>query len=163
MSYSQKYCLVSFIQPINSGAEFNMTDWPLHVTLVDVFAIDRESTNIESELAELLSNQPSVDTFASKESILGTAEVVLLEKTGELINLHTNLIDLLEKNGAIFNSPEFTREGFLPHSTIQKTGKIHVGDKVAINTITFVDMFPNGDWRQRRILNIFKLQSVPAE
>jgi len=158
MPYSQKYCLVSFIQPVAIGTEFNMADWPLHVTLADVFAINSPQTYIEYELAKLLSGQPSVNAFAMEEAILGTTNVVLLNKTEDLINLHMILVNLLEKNHAVFNSPEFTREGFLPHCAVQIAERILTGDKVNIETIALVDMFPDGIWQQRKVIRNFKLQ-----
>lgn len=159
MPYSQKYCLVSFILPIDTGTEFTMADWPLHITLADVFAIDLVGTDIEIKLAELLSNQLAFKTVANKEVILGTTKVVLLDSSKELTTLHARLVDLLEKHGAVFNTPEFIKEGFVPHCTIQKTRRLYDGDEVTINTIALVDMFPNEDWRQRKIINTFGLQS----
>lgn len=163
MSYTQKYCLVSFIKPIDIGTGFSMEDWPLHVTLADVFAIDRDATKIESKLARLLSGQLFVETRAKAEATLGTAKVVLLNKTDELINLHKSLVDLLEKNGTVFNSPEFTREGFLPHCTVQKTERINTDEKIIINVIALVDMYPEGNWQQRKVVSTFKLQSEHTE
>ena len=136
-----------------------MADWPLHVTLADVFAIDRENSNIESKLEGFLSAQPMFSSFTDKETTLGTTKVVLLDKTKELTALHTSIVSLLEENGAIFNTPEYTRVGFLPHCTIQKTERLDSGEKVAITTIALVDMFPNGNWQQRKVINIFKLHS----
>ena len=158
MSYSQKYCLVSFINPIETGTVFDMVDWPLHVTLADVFAIDLRSTNIEAKLEKLLSFQHSVKTVAGNEATLGTTEVILLHKTKELAILHASLIDLLEENSAQFNTPEFTRGGFVPHCTIQKVERLLMGDEVIIRNIALVDMFPNENWQQRKIINIFRLQ-----
>lgn len=159
MTYSQKYSLVSFLHPIDISTEFNMVDWPLHVTLADVFAIDLNSTNIETKLAELLSVKASINTAAKEEATLGTTKVVLLHKTDELVNLHLSIVDLLESNGGVFNSPEFTKEGFLPHCTIQKTARLNFGDKVDVDTISLVDMFPNGDWQQRKVIATFKLKA----
>ena len=51
MNYSQKYTLVTFIKPLEVGASFDMVDWPLHITLADVFAIDL-STDIERQLTD---------------------------------------------------------------------------------------------------------------
>jgi hypothetical protein len=163
MPYSQKYSLVSFLQPISIGAEFNMADWPLHVTLADVFAIDMDSTKIEAKLAELVSYQLPVYTCAREDATLGTTEVVLLDKTEELVNLHMSLVDLLERNGAVFNSPEFTREGFLPHCTIQKSERLHAGDEVKIDTIALINMFPHEDWQQRQVINIFSFHPSHKE
>ncbi len=158
MSYSQKYSLVSFINPVTSGDEFDMADWPLHVTLADVFAIDLLNTNIETKLEELLSGQLPVITTAGKEANLGTARVVLLNKTEELAALHECIVALLEENGVKFNTPEYTKAGFMPHCTVQKTEKLESGKEVMINSLALVDMFHNKNWQQRKILNIFSLE-----
>lgn len=159
MHYSQKYTLVSFLESIDINAEFTMTDWPPHITLADVFAVDLDA-GIENKLANLLVNVPSVDLTAREESKLGTTKVVLIENNDNLQNLHVRIIDLLESNGAKFNTPEFTRAGFIPHSSIQKPRKLHEGDTIAMNTISLIDMFPNKNWQQRRVLRNFKLDGA---
>jgi 2'-5' RNA ligase len=132
-----------------------MTEWPLHITLANVFAVDLD-TSIKQKLSSLLASQPPISLLAGEDAVLGTTDVVLIERTDELQSLHDQIIGLLELNGAKFNTPEFTRAGFLPHSTIQKSGRLHKGDKVTINTISLVDMFPNQNWQQRRVLTNFK-------
>lgn len=158
MAYSQKYALVHFISALENGTQFHMSDWLLHTTLADVFAINRRETDIDKKLAMLLAQTDHAETSAVDEGILGTTRVMLLDKTPPLIRLHTDIVSLLEENGATFNNPEFTRNGFIPHSTIQKSGQLHAGDKITINSLSLVDMFPNGDWEQRRIIATFKLK-----
>jgi hypothetical protein len=158
MTYSQKYALVHFISPIEDGTQFHMSDWLLHTTLADVFAINRHETNIDKKLATLLAQVETVETTTMDDSILGTTQVILLDKTPPLMKLHTDIVSLLEENNATFNNPEFTRSGFLPHSTIQKSGRLHTGDKVIIDSISLVDMFPDNDWEQRRVLTTFKMK-----
>lgn len=157
MAYSQKYVLAHFISPVKTGESFHMSDWLLHTTLVDVFAIDRHTVDIDTKLTALLGNSDPVTTTAVGDGTLGTTAVVLLDKTSELLELHSKTVSLLKQNGAVFNNPEFTNEGFIPHSTIQKTGRLHIGDSVFIDSISLIDMFPGGDWEQRAVLATFKL------
>lgn len=156
MQYSQKYTLVSFFEPIEISTEFVMTDWSPHITLADVFAVDLD-TGIEQKLEAMLADQPPITLSARGDSVLGTTEVVLIEKNDGLQSLHDQIIDLLELHDAKFNTPEFTRSGFLPHSTIQKSGRLYEGNKVEINTISLIDMFPDKNWQQRKVLNNFKM------
>lgn len=135
-----------------------MADWPLHITLADVFAIDRVDTDIDRKLAELVIDLPSFSVAAEKEATLGTADAVLLHKTPRILELHDRIINLLTANWAIFNTPEFIREDFMPHCTIQKTERLYIGDELHIEAIVLVDMFPAGDWQQRKVLQSFKLQ-----
>lgn len=161
MKYSQKYALVSFFESIEIITEFAMTDWPPHITLADVFAIELD-TGIEQKLEAMLADQPPITLSAIGDSVLGMTKVVFIEKNDGLQKLHDKIIDLLELHGAKFNNPEFTRSGFLPHSTIQKSGRLHEGDRVEINTISLIDMFPDTNWQQRRVLRKFKLDGAKS-
>lgn len=156
MKYSQKYALVSFIEPVEVGTEFTMASWPLHMTLADIFAIEMNS-EIKQKLSELLLNQPDITLSTGDDATLGTTDVSLINTTDELQSFHSSIVNLLELHGVKFNNPEFTKTGFIPHVTIQKSGKLTKGDKITINTISLIDMFPNGDWQQRKVLNSFKL------
>ena len=158
MSYSQKYTLVHFFNPLQDGSEFRMTEWPLHTTLADVFAIDRRETSIDTKLSALASEADVVNVVATDESVLGVTPVVILEKTAPLQQLHDSIVSLLVQNGAVFNNPQFTRDGFLPHSTIQSSGRLQVGDEISIDSISLIDMFPNDDWQQRKVLVTFNFR-----
>lgn len=157
MQYSQKYSLVSFTNPLPIDFEFPMSEWPLHITLADVFAIDLENSGIISKLATFLADQPALRVQATQESKLGDAAVVLVEKSVELNSLHMHIIDLLEENGASFNTPEFNRTGFTPHTTIQDGDRPATGDIFTVSSLSLIDMFPGGDWQQRKVLHNFQL------
>lgn len=163
MKFSQKYCLVAFLKPADTGTAFAMTDWPPHVTLADVFSINRAGTGIDHKLQALLDREPSVTIIATDATLLGTTPVILLEKDEHILMLHVRLVDLLAANGAVFNTPEFTRAGFLPHCTTQKSGGLRTGDVVRIDAIALVDMFPDGNWRRRRVLKTFALRGSAAK
>lgn len=135
-----------------------MSEWPLHITLADVFAIKRDDTKIDMKLEQLASTQSRLNIRAREQARLGDAEVVLIQKTPQLVALHEALMDLLEANGAVFNTPGFTRGGFLPHATIQRSGRLHEGDEVGLHALALVDMFPEGDWMRRKIIKIFELR-----
>jgi 2'-5' RNA ligase len=135
-----------------------MTDWPLHITLADTFAIERQPTDIDSKLATFASERKSFSVSALGDSVLGSTPVVLLGNTKSLVRLHGELITLLEENGAVFNNPEFTKTGFIAHSSIQQNGRLQIGDEACIDSISLIDMFPNEDWQQRRVLATFKFK-----
>lgn len=158
MTYSQKYALVHFISPIENEALFHMSEWPLHTTLADVFAINRLQTSIDAKLATMLAQTSTVETAAMDDIILGTTQVVLLDKTPSLVKLHTDIVSLLEKNNAVFNTPEFTKDGFLPHCTLQMSGRLNKGNTVTIDSVSLVDLFPSSDWEQRKVLATFKMK-----
>lgn len=133
-----------------------MTDWPLHVTLADVFRVQMNNELCE-KLSDLLRNEHPITITGGKESILGETRVTLLDNSVSLMSLHCKITDLLESYEASFNNPEFTRDGFLPHCTIQETVKLGSGDTVNINTVSLIDMFPRDNWMQRQVLESFRL------
>lgn len=155
MTYSQKYCLVHFIKPVQVGTQFHMSEWPLHTTLADVFAINRQNSHIDELLTSKFSQYPTVKTTALQDSTLGATQVVLLDKTQELLSLHNNVVALLEENGAVFNTPGFNKEGFISHSTIQQNGRLNIGEEIVIDSLSLIDMFPGDDWQQRKVLSTF--------
>lgn len=159
MTYSQKYCLVHFITPTNLGAQFNMSAWPLHTTLADVFSIDRKTTDIDAALKSLCEQHPAVTTTATSDSQLGETPVVLLDNTPELYKFHSDIVTVLEQHGVLFNTPAFTKDGFIPHSTIQNNHRLDIGRQITIDSIALVDMFPDDDWQQRKVIAIYKLLS----
>lgn len=46
MPHSQNYCLVHFVDSVDEGYQFDMSEWPLDVTVADVGTID---ASIEQE------------------------------------------------------------------------------------------------------------------
>lgn len=132
-----------------------MSDWPLHITFADVFAIDRHSVGIDEKIEKTLRSQKQAVIEPKQRAKLGDTEVILVEKTDEVLRLHMLMINLLEQNGAVFNTPAFTKNGFLPHCTIQKSGTLQ--DRSKITELSLVDMFPDNNWKLRRVLATFKL------
>ncbi len=134
-----------------------MSEWPLHVTLADTFACELNDT-VYSSLASVCSNQAPLSIATGGTSTLGTTPVVLVDKTDALRSFHDALIELLESNGAQFNTPAFTKDGFLPHISIDSPDQIHAGQTFQLDSLSIIDMFPGGDWRQRKILRTFQLK-----
>lgn len=158
MSYSQKYCLVNFLGDYDIGYEFDMKNWPLHVTLAGVFAINRLDSEIDRKLGYLASSINSFDIVADKESVLGITPVVLFQEILEITDLHFKLVELLETNGAIFNTPEFLKDGFIPHSTIQASSRIELEKTYSVSSISLVDMYPASNWQKRKVIGNYTLK-----
>jgi uncharacterized protein YnzC (UPF0291/DUF896 family) len=159
MEYSQKFSLVHFLTVVEPGTEFKMDQWPMHVTLADVFAIDLEGTDVMPKLRKFLKTQARVRTTALLDAVLGTTAVTLLENNQNLSNLHSHVIDLLETYGAVFNMPEYNKSGFLPHATVQANGRLNASDKVNIDSLALIDMFPGNDWQNRKVVTTFNLSA----
>ena len=157
MKYSQKYSIVGFLEHQSNGSEFAMSNWPLHITFADVFAIDRRNTDIDEKMRKALLEQEPITINPKQQAKLGNTAVVLVENTDEIRRLHALIINLLEQNGAVFNTPAFIKDGYLPHCTIQESGELH--QPVKITEVSLIDMFPDNDWQQRKVIANFELST----
>jgi len=146
------------MQSLPDGYQYPYTDWPLHVTLADVFAIGLAGQDVVGKLAAFASQQKPFTTTAGQDTFFGPngeTRVTLIDMSPELLALHNNLIDLLEDNGVVFNVPEYTRAGFLAHATVGSHGRLQQGDTVRFDSLTLIDMFPDQDPYQRKVLGTY--------
>lgn len=161
--FTQKYVIAQFITPVSIGDEFASSQWPLHVTIAGVFMIDWDQNTVRVELRELLNSQNKFSVTVGENALFGPNEdihVKLLKQNDELKQLHLQVVKFLQDNGAIFNNPEYQNEGFRPHITLKKDVQLHESDKVLFNELAIVDMFPDQDPYQRKILQKLKLRTI---
>lgn len=153
--FTQKYTIVQFLEPVSEGSEYPSSDWPLHSTVVDTFAINWSVEEITARLTEILQNHSTVKSKAGDDRCLGEDKrvwVVLLDRSASLVKLHLDVITKLEEGGLALNDPQFARDGFLPHVTIQKHTRLNKGDEVQFTALSIIDMFPNKDPYKRKVL-----------
>ncbi len=157
--FIQKYTIVYLINDLPVGYEYSMKDWPLHITVADVFAVNGNSTQLLESLRERLSTVRPVRSKVIGEDWFGddkSVHVMLLDNSSEFQRLHDEIVGELEDFGVKFNNPEFTEDGFKPHSTVRKDGKLEIGANLTIDSITLIDMFPNDDFKKRKVLGTIK-------
>jgi hypothetical protein len=87
----------------------------------------------------------------------GDIKVTVLEESKEFRKMLNNVQQALINNGALFNEPEYLGDGFKPHVTFQRNAKLEVGNNKQITSVSLVDMFPNGNFEQRRIIATLRL------
>ena len=161
--FTQKYTIIQLLEDVLEETQFSSSSWPLHSTMVDTFAIDWDVPTMTSKLEKLLATRKPVTTTAAGDAFFGPekqTQVVLLQKTDDLVKLHHDLLDLLEQGGLKLNNPQYAREGFLPHSTVQKHARLSKGDPVTFNALTLIDMFPDEDPYQRRVLKTIRISGA---
>ena len=154
-TFTQKYTIVQFFDDIYEGYEYSSDSWPLHSTIVDTFAITWSVDEMVNQLEEVLKDHAIAKSEAGDDRLFGEnrqIRVVLLNRSSSLIKLHQDILTILEKGGLKLNDPQFARDGFLPHATVQRHARLNKGDKVQFTALSIVDMFPNKDPRKRRVL-----------
>ena len=158
--FTQKWTLVSFLDPIAVGTQFFWKNWPLHVTLAGTFAVDWDVDNLLDRLTQSVAEQQSFQTTVTGQTEWGDTSVMLLDQNQPIMNLHRAVFNTLSTSGAVFNDPQYVGEGYTPHSTIQESVQLQVGDVVTIKNLAIVNMFPDGDGYQRQVWKILPLATV---
>ncbi len=155
--FSQKWTIVSFLEPVQIGTEFSYKNWPLHCTLADVFGINNDIYSLFIDLKNKIINRNTINLEVSGKSQFGSSEypiqVLLLEKQPEIIELHNIIFKQLQANGAIFNNPEYVNEGFVPHISYKNDISTKPGNAIDLKSISLIDMFPNGNGFMRKVIN----------
>lgn len=161
--FSQKYTIIQLLESVPEGACFSAGGWPLHVTIADTFAINWDETTLIERLTEFLSSRVPARSVVGEDRFFGAqnqVQVALLERTNDLVELHCALVEMLEQGGWKPNDPQFAKEGFLPHSTVQSHARLDKGEEVVFDALTIIDMFPDEDPYQRRVVRTISLDSL---
>ena len=153
---TQKYTIIYLFDVLPAGSEYSMKAWPLHVTLADVFAIEGNPDDLLVDLGELANSSRSFESSVTGEDWFGESSagvhVMLIKKTDELQQLHESVLQVLEKYNVKFNNPAYIHDGFVPHSTVQNDSGLELGSSINFDSITLIDMFPNDNPYNRRVL-----------
>lgn len=153
-NFIQKWAIVALLEPLKDGTEFSFKDWPEHITIASVFAVDCSIRDLFNELSTLLITQKTINLEIEQAADWGKNSeipVFILQKTPQIMDLHTKIANVLQVAGAVFNEPEYINGGFIPHCTKQSNSTLNIGDTICISSISIVDMFPNKDGYMRRI------------
>lgn len=159
-TFTQKYTIVQLLEPMNEGDEYDPSDWPLHVTLADIFAVDCDINDLFVQLTDLLSNRKPVTGVAAHDEHFGPRKqtrVTILDMSEELIALHYDIIALLKRNGATFNTPQYIEAGFRAHATVRPQARLRQGGVVHFHALTVIDLFPNENPNRRKVLKTIPL------
>lgn len=157
---TQKWAVLSFLEDIEEGAVFHYTDFPLHVTLAGVFAVEKTGYELAEELKRLLANRSSFVIEADEKAMFGAHEdisVMKIKKNTDLMSLYSDIYKWLENAGATYNSPEYQGAGYAPHSTFQKKSSLKPGEKRLLESVSLIDLFPNNNGHQRKIFKTIHL------
>ncbi|HEX6258266.1 MAG TPA: hypothetical protein VFZ48_02200 [Candidatus Saccharimonadales bacterium] len=113
--FTQKYAIVQFFERISVGSTFPSSNWPLHSTVADTFAIDWNHITLTDELTQLLKSHENATSVTQEDRFFGDNNqtlVALLQKTDSLVKLHYDVVGLLERGGWKPNDPKLQRRAF---------------------------------------------------
>ena len=151
---------VQFFEDIEEGYVYSSSNWPLHSTIVDTFALKWSIDEMVAKLTDALKHHTTVDSEVGDDRFFGDngqVQVALLGRTDSLIRLHLDVLAALKDGELALNDPQFAHDGFLPHVTVQKHARLNKGDKVLFTALSIIDMFPNEDPYMRKVLKTIKI------
>lgn len=154
-NFTQKYCIVAFLETVDEGHEYSYTSWPLHVTLADVFDVHCSKEALIAAFKGFLPDQKSAHSEAMDDTFFGqekNIQVTLLQKSESLLSLHKNLLAELANLDAVFNDPQYMGEGFTPHVTVQRHARVHKNESLRVTSLSLIDMYHLSDGYHRNVL-----------
>lgn len=153
---SGRWALIALLEAVEVKHTFNKGNWPLHVTLAGAHTADWWSPGLMEEFVALTKKLRPLRVTALEQGKLGAAgnptRVTYLDKSPQLATLHQQIVGFLLAHGAHFEHPEWTGEGYIPHSTIQKHAAVGARAIVNISSVSLVNLRPASDIRQREII-----------
>ena len=114
---------------------------PLHMTALHWFASDRGREEIGEALREVARYQSPVATYATHEDMFGSdrnVPVMRLERTMELLELHTALETTMRRLGVTLEERWVGAKNWSPHVTHQPEGRLYDGDEVTIDDLDLI-------------------------
>jgi 2'-5' RNA ligase len=126
-----------------SPAEFPSGDWPLHVTLVPPFETELDAEGV----AALIPRVPPIPVTGAAHERFGahrTVPVTVLRHSPPLLALHTAVVEALEREGVTVRDQRHIRDGYRPHVTDQRTGRLHPGERTLLTELSVVARAPHG-------------------
>lgn len=159
--FTQKWAIVALLEQVAEGTEFYYTDFPLHITLAGVFKIDYDGMRLKNELPRVLSDQKPLLITVGEKDIFGPDKdvaVMRIMKTPELMSLYDKIYSWLNQSGAVHNEPQYEGTDYLPHSTMQKAARLIPGETRQIQSVSIVDLFPNGDGLRRKVFKTIEFK-----
>jgi 2'-5' RNA ligase len=161
-----RYVVVLPLTPMTAGDSFLTRDWPLHVTLVPVFESAAEPPQLGSCLAAVAASADPFTVIARQDEAFGpshTIPVTVVESTADLDALHAACVAALDHLDPAYENPEYMSEGYRPHVTVKRHGRVDAGDHLHLRQIALVDMQPGQRAGGREVLAVAALgQSTRA-
>ncbi len=152
-----RFVVVLPLVPLAAGDEFTVADWPLHVTLVEPFATEHPAGAVADAVRSATTGATVVRATAGEEAMFGRRRdvpVTLVRDGGELAVLRQRTLDALHSAGI---DTGHMRADFRPHVTRKHHGRLHAGDRVALDTVALIDMRPPEGSHHRRVVAAMRL------
>lgn len=160
---AEKLVLISAIEGLHKGDTFEDQDWPLHVTIMPWFSVQKRfEPGLVHSLANHMHHVRPQTVIGDQNELFGdlkTIKVRTLRHIGQLATLHTNVLGILNRIGGEVDSP-YIRDLYRPHVTYQHGVSIDEDEEV---TLTRMQLIRGDESGPRRVENVFNFIKDRAE
>lgn len=98
-------------------------------------------------MAALVPRVPPIPVTGAGHERFGahaTVPVTVVHDSAPLHELHITLVDALEASGATIRDQRHIRDGYRPHATDQRAGRLHPGEHALLTALSVVARAPRG-------------------
>lgn len=142
---AEKLVLVSAIEELNKGDTFEDQDWPLHVTIMPWFNVQKQfEDELIDEVADYAGTTHPLKVIGDVNKIFGPpnkpleeVKVRTLRNTARIALLHTGILDIINRYGAEVTSP-YIRGSYQPHVTYQHGSGIEKDQEIILENLQLI-------------------------
>ncbi len=152
---TQRYVIIKLLEQLKEGDEFSPENYPLHITIVPSFQLERMDDVLLGKIKRLCDNLKAFTLTAGQDEFFGPnreVHVTTMVMNDEIRRLHNRLVGILADAGAIFDEPEYMFENYHAHATVQRATRLYSNDSVTVEDVTIIDKLPNGNPDKRKLL-----------
>ncbi|GAB3272356.1 hypothetical protein GCM10027449_08850 [Sinomonas notoginsengisoli] len=139
-----RYAIVLPLAPLGVGERYAVRDWPLHITVMPVFATWANAAQLAASMGEVAAHTAPIAAVAGASELFGPKHdtPVALVDSPEIRALHKTFREELDIHVPTFRRPDFAGDGFRAHITATKRGEAEEGQELKLTQIALVDMQP---------------------
>lgn len=160
---TQRYVIIKLLEQLKEGDEFSPENYPLHITIVPSFQLEKLDDVLLGKIKQLCNNFKAFVLVAGEDEFFGPnreVHVTTMVMNDKLQELHDSLVSVLLDAGAIFDEPQYMLENYRAHATVQETVRLHEGDSIIVDRITVIDKLPNGLPTKRKLLKTLNFSDI---
>src|SRR5690606_35864259 len=157
---TQRYVIIKLLEQLKEGDEFSPENYPLHITIVPSFQLERMDDVLLGKIKRLCDNLKAFTLTAGQDEYFGPnreVHVTTMVMNDEIRRLHNRLVGILADAGAIFDEPEYMFKNYHAHATVQRATRLYSNDSVTVEDVTIIDKLPNGNPDKRKLLKTLYL------
>lgn len=139
-----RYAIVLPLEPMAVGERYAVRDWPLHITVMPVFATWASTAQLAASMGTVAARTAPISAVAGPGELFGPKHdtPVALVDSPEIRALHKTFVRELDIHVPTFRRPDFAGDGFRAHITATKRGAAEEGRALRLTQLALVDMHP---------------------